>query len=76
MERRTLNVKPKDRICNTIIGQRSRVTDIVQYVANRKWKWAGHIARMKDNTWRATLGRLLRDGAERVWAFPSTTMPS
>ena len=25
---------------------------------------------------RATLGRLLRDGAERVWAFPSVTMPS
>ena len=25
---------------------------------------------------RATLGRLLRDGAERVWAFPSATMPS
>ena len=25
---------------------------------------------------RATLGRLLRDRAERVWAFPSATMPS
>ena len=25
---------------------------------------------------RATLGRLLRDGAERVWAFPRATMPS
>ena len=25
---------------------------------------------------RATLGRLLRDEAERVWAFPSATMPS
>ena len=25
---------------------------------------------------RSTLGRLLRDGAERVWAFPSATMPS
>ena len=25
---------------------------------------------------RATLGRLLLDGAERVWAFPSATMPS
>ena len=25
---------------------------------------------------RATLGRLLRDGAERIWAFPSATMPS
>ena len=25
---------------------------------------------------RATLGSLLRDGAERVWAIPSATMPS
>ena len=25
---------------------------------------------------RATLGRLLKDGQERVWAFPSVTMPS
>ena len=25
---------------------------------------------------RATLGRLLRDGAERVWTFPSATKPS
>ena len=25
---------------------------------------------------RATLGRLLRDGAERIWGFPSATMPS
>ena len=25
---------------------------------------------------RATLGRLLRDGAEHVWTFPSATMPS
>ena len=24
---------------------------------------------------KATLGRLLRDGAERVWAFPSATIP-
>ena len=25
---------------------------------------------------RATLGKVLKDGAERVWAFPSATMPS
>ena len=25
---------------------------------------------------RATLGKMLRDGAERVWAFPTATMPS
>ena len=51
MERRMLNVKLKDRIRNTTIRQRTRVTDIVQYVTNTKWKWAGHIARMKDNRW-------------------------
>ena len=31
MERKMLNVKLKDRIRNTIIRQRTRVTDIVQY---------------------------------------------
>ena len=34
MERKILNVKLKDRIHNAIIRQRTRVTDIVQYVTN------------------------------------------
>ena len=51
MERKMLNVKLKDRIRNTITRQRTGVTDIVQYVTNTKWKWAGHIARIKDNRW-------------------------
>ena len=38
MERRMLNVKLKDRIRNTTIRQRTRVTDIVQYVTSTKWK--------------------------------------
>ena len=46
-----LNVKLKDRIRNTIVRQRTRVTDIVQCVTNMKWKWTGHIARMKENRW-------------------------
>ena len=46
-----LNVKLKDRIRNTTIRQRTRVTDIVQNVTNTKWKWAGHIAQMKDKRW-------------------------
>ena len=46
-----LNVKLKDRIRKTIVRQRTRVTDTVQYVTNTKWKWAGHIARMRDNRW-------------------------
>ena len=51
MERKMLNVKLKDRIRSTIIKQRTRVTDIVQYVTSTKWKWAGHIVQMKDNRW-------------------------
>ena len=51
MERRMFNVKLKVRIRNTPIRQRTRVTDIVQYVTNTKRKWAGHITRMKDNRW-------------------------
>ena len=44
----------KDRIRNTVIWQRIRMTDKIQYVANAKWKWAGHIARTKDNRWTIT----------------------
>ena len=62
MERRMLNVKLKYRIRNTIIRQRTRVTDIVQYVTNTKWKWAGHIARTKDNRWTAEV----QGGRQRV----------
>ena len=51
MDRKMLNVKLKYRIRNTIITQRTRVNDIVQYVTNKKWKWAGRIARMKNNRW-------------------------
>ena len=33
-----LNVKLKDRISNIIIRKRTRVTEIIQYVTNTKWK--------------------------------------
>ena len=48
-ERKMLNVKLKDRIHNTFFRQRTRVTDVVQCATNTKWKWAGHISRLKDN---------------------------
>ena len=46
-----LNVELKDRIRNTIIKQRTRMTDIVEYITCAKWKWARHIAWMKDSRW-------------------------
>ena len=64
MERKMLNVKRKDRIRNTIIRPRTRVTDIIQCVTNAKGKWAGHIARMKDNRW--TIRSRLADKGREV----------
>ena len=51
MERKMLYVKLWDRIRNIIIRQRTRVTDVVQYITNTKWKLAGYITQMKDNRW-------------------------
>ena len=73
IEREMLNVKLKGRIRNTIIRQRTRVTDIVQYETNTKWKWAGHITRMKDNRWTIrstewqTKGVRSNGGPKRHW---------
>ena len=53
MERKMLNVKLKDRICNTIIRQRTRVTDKVHCITSAKWKWVGHIAKDRES-WRTT----------------------
>ena len=61
-----LNVKLEDRILNTTIRQRTRVTDIVQYVTNMKWKWAGHIARMKDNRWSVSSTERQTEGVRSV----------
>ena len=36
------------RLRNMSIKERTRVTDIVEYVAKAKWKWVGHAALMKD----------------------------
>ena len=32
----------------------TKITDIIEYTLKQKWKWAGHIAGMKDST----VGRL------------------
>ncbi|GFN90689.1 endonuclease-reverse transcriptase [Plakobranchus ocellatus] len=33
------------------IRKRTQLQDIVDFVAKQKWKWAGHVARLKDNRW-------------------------
>ena len=65
MERKMRRAKLKVGIRHTMVRQRTRVTDIVQYVTNTKWKWAGHITRMKDNRW--TMRRVADKGCKISW---------
>ena len=51
MERKMLDLKLKDKIPCAEIRKRTKIIDIIEYTLKQKWKWAGHIARLKDNWW-------------------------
>ena len=51
MERKILDLKLKDKIPCADIRKRTKIIDIIEYTLKQKWKWAGHIARLKDNRW-------------------------
>ena len=31
--------------------KKTKIIDMIEYTLKQKWRWAGHIARMKDNRW-------------------------
>ena len=51
MERKMLDLKLKNKIPCAEIRKRTKIIDIIEYTLKQKWKWAGHIARLKDNRW-------------------------
>ena len=51
MKRKMINLKIKDKFPYTEIIKITRVQDIVQFELKQKWKWAGHVARLDDNSW-------------------------
>ena len=51
MERRMLGITIADRKTNNWIRQQTKVRDITAEIKKKKWTWAGHVARMKDNRW-------------------------
>ncbi|KAL1449487.1 hypothetical protein WDU94_001989 [Cyamophila willieti] len=51
IERRMCNISLKDHITNTEIRERTKVKDVVEGIYTNKRRWAGHIARTKDNRW-------------------------
>ena len=45
-------VKLQDEIACSEIRKITRIVDIIDYTLKQKWRWAGHIAIMKDNRWK------------------------
>ena len=50
-QRKMLGLKQIDRISNSTIRERTKVDEILKVITKAKWKWAGHVTRMKDNRW-------------------------
>ena len=63
-----LDLKLKDKIPCSEIRKRTKIIDIIEYTLKQKWKWAGHIARLKDNRWtkRCTVATKDREEVERT----------
>ena len=51
MERQMLNITRYDKKRNIWIRNQTKVCDIMRWITSKKWQWAGHIARRKDNRW-------------------------
>ena len=51
MERKMLNLKLQDKKPCSEIRKRTKIIDSTEYTLKQKWRWVGHIARMKDNRW-------------------------
>ncbi|KAJ8727743.1 hypothetical protein PYW07_001862 [Mythimna separata] len=51
MERSCLSIKLSDRVRNTEIRHKTKVTDALTFSQSLKWRWAGHLARYTDDRW-------------------------
>ena len=51
MERKMWSLKLQDKIPCWEIRKRTKIIDIMVYTLKQTWRWARHLARMKDNRW-------------------------
>ena len=51
MERIMIGVTKRDKVRNQDLRKKTKVRDIVQEIKSKKWRWAGHLARRKDDRW-------------------------
>ena len=60
-----LDLKLKDKIPCAEIRKRTKIIDIIEYTLKQKWKWAGHIARLKVDKAMHRVAAKEREGVER-----------
>ena len=51
MERRIIGITYRDRKTNLWVRSQTNVEDILRSAKEKKWRWAGHVSRMRDNRW-------------------------
>ena len=51
MERSMMKLTLRNKKRASWIRQNTKVDDIIEVIKKQKWRWAGHVARMKDNRW-------------------------
>ena len=51
MERSMLKITYRDRKTNIWVREKTKVIDVIEQVRRRKWTWAGHVSRIRDNPW-------------------------
>ena len=51
MERSMENISWKDMKTNVWVRQQTGVKDLLTIIKKAKWRWAGHVSRMKDERW-------------------------
>ena len=61
----------QDKIPCSEIGKRTNIIDIIECTLKQKWRWAGNIARMKDNKWTKRRHRVATKEREEIRGRPS-----
>ena len=46
-----VNLHIAGRKTNIWVRKKTKVTDVIEQVRRRKWTWAGHVSRIRDNRW-------------------------
>ncbi|KAJ4434549.1 hypothetical protein ANN_23111 [Periplaneta americana] len=55
MLRRILGLSLRDRVPNEVVQKMSAIKDPALQATNTKWKWEGHVARLRDGRWTQTV---------------------